>query len=163
MTESFLTMAKEHTPAQVEAGHVTPENMMELLHATYATLQHLHSSGQTLPSEAVPQALRDWKKSITKHAVRCLECGASFKQLSSRHLRLHDLDGRSYRDKYGIPRAQSLSARDTLARRREIVQQSKPWEQAPTSQQTHKTVAKQKARGGKKKASATTGRRKSRA
>jgi hypothetical protein len=47
---------------------------------------------------------------------------------------MHGLDGRSYRTKYGIPRTQSLSAREVLARRRQIVQRIRPWEKSPTSQ-----------------------------
>jgi predicted transcriptional regulator len=61
-----------------------------------------------------------------------LECGASFKQLSVRHLKEHELDGRLYRVKYGIPRTQSLAAKEITSKRREIVQRSRPWEKAPT-------------------------------
>ena len=64
---------------------------------------------------------------MTKHTVTCLECGASFKQLSVRHLKEHGLDGRSYRVKYGIPRLQPLAAKETTSRRKEIVQRSRPW------------------------------------
>jgi len=80
MSESLLTMAKDIVQAQVQAGHATPDNLTELLHSTYATLQQLHHSEQTGSSESAPQAPLNWKKSITKHAVTCLECGASFKQ-----------------------------------------------------------------------------------
>jgi predicted transcriptional regulator len=149
MSESLLAMAKDLALAQIEAGHATPDNMIEMLNSTYATLQHLQGAEQNRPADRSAAEPVDWKKSITKHAVTCLECGASFKQLSSRHLRIHDMDGRLYRDKYGIPRAQSLSARDTLARRREIVRQSKPWEKSPTSPK-----AKQKAAATKKTRSA---------
>lgn len=118
--ESLLTMAKELALAQIQAGHVTPDDMASVLNSTYETLQQLSASEQgELPALASPRAT-NWKKSITKHAVTCLECGATFRQLSARHLRTHGLDGRSYRDKYGSPRTQSLSARDVLARRREI-------------------------------------------
>ena len=79
----------------------------------------------------IPEAAPDWRKSITKHTVTCLECGSTFKQLSVRHLRDHDLDARSYRTKYGIPRTQPLAAKDTTAIRKKIVQQTKPWEKAP--------------------------------
>jgi len=163
MTESLLTMAKEIVQAQIEAGHGTPDNMTELLNSTYATLQQLQGAEQTGSSEAAPQAPVNWKKSITKHAVTCLECGASFKQLSTRHLRLHDMDGRSYRDKYGIPHTLSLAARETTARRRQIVQQIRPWEKSPTggSKAKQKAAAvKQKTGGGKRKAAAKNGRRK---
>jgi len=154
MSESLLTMAKDLVLAQIQSGHATPDNMTELLNSTYATLQHLHSSEQTGPSEAAPQAPVDWKKSITKHAVTCLECGASFKQLSIRHLRIHELDPRTYRTKYGIPQGQPLSARETTALRRQIVQQSKPWEKAPTYQKAQQAAAKKKAGSGQKKAAA---------
>ena len=68
---------------------------------------------------------------MTKHTVRCLGCGASFKQLSVRHLQEHGLDGKAYRLKYGIPRVQSLAAKAITLRRKEHVQRSRPWEKAP--------------------------------
>src|SRR4029450_4164006 len=52
---------------------------------------------------ATPPKPANWRKSIAKHTVTCLECGQSLKQLSVRHLKEHGLDGRSYRVKYGIP------------------------------------------------------------
>lgn len=72
-----------------------------------------------------------WRTSIARHTVTCLACGATFKQLSVRHLREHGLDARSYRDTYGIPRTQPLAARATTERRKQIVQQTRPWEKAP--------------------------------
>jgi predicted transcriptional regulator len=80
------------------------------------------------PLPASGTALVDWRKSITKQAVTCLECGQTFKQLSLRHLRAHGLDNRSYRTKYGIPPTQPLSSRATTERRRQVVQEIRPWE-----------------------------------
>ena len=98
-----------------------------------------------------PSKPDNWKKSITKHHVTCLECGASFKQLSVRHLRAHGLDGRSYREKYRIPRTQPLAAKETIAIRKEIVQRSRPWEKAPTfvkaQEKAQKAGAQRKKRG----------------
>jgi predicted transcriptional regulator len=78
-----------------------------------------------------------WRKSVKKHTIECLECGATFKQLSIRHLKDHNLDARAYRTKYGIPRTQPLSAKDTTAMRKKIVQKSRPWEKAPTYMKAH--------------------------
>jgi len=64
--------------------------------------------------------------------VSCLACGQSFKQLSLKHLREHGLDGGSYREKYGIPPRQPLSARAVTTIRQQIVQTTRPWEKAPT-------------------------------
>jgi predicted transcriptional regulator len=84
----------------------------------------------------------NWKKSITKYAITCLECGQSFKQLSLRHLSQHGLDSWSYRVKYGIPRTQPLSAKATTAKRREIAQAIKPWERTPRALQAKEEQAK---------------------
>jgi predicted transcriptional regulator len=108
-----------------------------------ASLQEIHAclmqlkakeearAGGVGPEPAARAGEANWRKSITKHAITCLECGVSFKQLSTRHFRQHDLDSRSYRDKYGIPRSQSLAAKESTARRKQIVQESRPWEKTP--------------------------------
>jgi predicted transcriptional regulator len=138
MAPSLLTMAKDLVMANIQAGHVTPDAVSDLLQTTYTTLEGLQAMEETAAlapgTAATPAAAVNWKSSISPHAVTCLECGATFKQLSTRHLRMHGLDGRSYRTKYGIPRTQSLSAREVLARRRQIVQRIRPWEKSPTSQ-----------------------------
>jgi predicted transcriptional regulator len=139
MAPSLLTMAKDLVMANIQAGHVTPDAVSDLLQTTYTTLEGLQAMEETVAlapgtAAAIQAASVNWKSSISPHAVTCLECGATFKQLSTRHLRMHGLDGRSYRTKYGIPRTQSLSAREVLARRRQIVQRIRPWEKSPTSQ-----------------------------
>jgi len=139
VTQSLLELAKELTLAFVESGRLSSEDMRDTLRKTHATLVALQAQEASGTATDIPEAETapvSWRKSITKHAVTCLECGASFKQLSVRHLRLHDLDGWSYRAKYGIPRSQPLASRDTTARRREVVQQTRPWEKAPTFQGT---------------------------
>jgi predicted transcriptional regulator len=134
MSQSVVELAKELTLALIETGNVPPEDMQKTLQKTYATLTALKAqeeSGVFAPapiSETVPV---DWRKSITKHAVTCLECGQAFKQLSLRHLGMHGLDSGSYRTKYGIPKTQPLSARSTTERRRQVAQEIRPWEKAP--------------------------------
>ena len=135
MAASVLAMAKELVIAQIQVGHVSPEDMQIALQRTYAGLAELKAREESSVFLVAPGDAHEpvhWKKSMTKHAVTCLECGASFKQLSVRHLKYHDLDARSYRVKYGIPRTQPLSAKDTTALRKSIVQKSRPWEKAPT-------------------------------
>jgi predicted transcriptional regulator len=158
MSEYLLSMAKDLVQAEIEAGRLLPDNIAEALQQTHTTLLALKTQEETGSSTAaIPQTV-DWRKSITRHAVTCLECGASFKQLSVRHLRHHDLDGRTYRAKYGIPRTQSLAARATTARRREIVQQSRPWEKTPRYQQAQEAKANvAKKAGARKKAARAKG------
>jgi predicted transcriptional regulator len=139
MPQSLVEIVKDLTMALVETGNVLPEDMQETLQKTYATLSALKAqeeSGAPAPGAPRQPPPGDWRKSITRHAVTCLECGESFKQLSIRHLRTHGLDNRLYRTKYGIPQAQALAARETTLRRRQVVQETRPWEKAPTFRRT---------------------------
>jgi predicted transcriptional regulator len=137
MSQTLLEMAKDLVLAQIAAHRLSPEDMHQALQQTYASLQGLKAQedangGVAVVAPATPAEPVNWRKSITKHTVMCLECRASFKQLSVRHLKEHGLDGKAYRIKYRIPRTQPLAAKATTSRRKEIVQQSKPWEKAPT-------------------------------
>ena len=137
MPQTLLEMAKDLVLAQIHAQKLSPAEMHTALQHTYTSLLALQA--QEDANGSIPRATREtpsepinWRKSITKHHVACLVCGASFKQLSVRHLREHGLDARSYRVQYGIPRKQPLSARSVTAIRKQIVQTTRPWEKAPT-------------------------------
>ncbi len=137
MSQTLLAMAKDLVMAQIEAHRLSSDDMHTALQQTYASLHALKTQEDAHGSVAVatpetPRAPVNWRKSITKHRVTCLECGTTLKQLSVRHLKEHSLDGRSYRIKYGIPRVQSLAAKAITLRRKEVVQRSRPWEKAPT-------------------------------
>ncbi len=166
MPQSVLEMAKDLVMAQIQAGALPIEDMQRELQKTYASLMDLKeredsgNSSLTLEGASKPERV-DWRKSITKHAITCLECGSSYKQLSVRHLRDHDLDARSYRTKYSIPRTQPLSAKETTAMRKKIVQKSRPWEKAPTYIKAHSAkkvspTAAKKKRTPKKRAAVAT-------
>jgi predicted transcriptional regulator len=158
MPQSLLEMAKDLVMAQIAARQLSPDEMHQTLQHTYASLKALQAQEYANGSVAVmipetPPTPVNWRKSITKHTVTCLECGASFKQLSTRHFKEHGLDGRSYRAKYGIPRTQPLSAKEVTAKRQEIVQESRPWEKAPAyvkaQKKAQKAVAQRKRTGRK--------------
>jgi predicted transcriptional regulator len=124
MAQSILEMTTELTTALIQAGEIPPEKLQDTLQKTYTSLIELQTQGENGAASPAPV---DWRKSITKHAVTCLECGATYKQLS-RHLREHQLDVRAYRSKYGIPSSQPLTARSVTAKRKRIAQRVRPWE-----------------------------------
>jgi len=135
MPQSALEMAKELVMAQIQLGQLQAEQVQDAIRQTYASLAALKAQEERGTDTVAPVTETppmDWRKSITRHTVTCLECGQSFKQLSMRHLVMHELDGRSYRAKYGIPRTQPLAAKTTTVRRRELVQGIRPWEHTPT-------------------------------
>lgn len=134
MDSNILVKVKEHVLRQIQAGDIAPHNLSQVLHETYRNIDRLESAEEPETQREsedvmVPRPALDWKKSITRHAVICLECGDSFKQLSRKHLALHQLDHKSYRLRYGIPSAQALVAKETTVRRRKVANWVKPWEQ----------------------------------
>jgi len=162
MSQSLLEMTKDLVLAQIEAHRLSPEEMQTALEQTYTSLLALQAQEDSNGTVAVappetPAAPINWRKSITKHTVMCLECGQPFKQLSVRHLRDHGLDGRSYRAKYGIPQSQPLAARSVTAIRKQIVQTTRPWEKAPTylkAQEKIEQAVAQKTRKAQRKETA---------
>ena len=164
MSQTLLEMAKDLVLAQIEAHKLSPDEMHIALQQTYSSLLALKAQEDSHSSVAVvtpetPRELLHWRKSITKYTVTCLACGANFKQLSVRHLKEHELDGRSYRIKYGIPCTQPLAAKETTSRRKEIVQRSRPWEKAPTylkAQEKVEQAVAQKTRKAQRKGTVRT-------
>src|SRR3989440_7212261 len=160
MSQTLLAMAKDLVMAQIAAHRLSPDEMHTAIQQTYASLHALETQDDAHGSVALvtpkmPPTPINWRKSITKHTVTCLECGASLKQLSVRHLKEHGLDGKAYRIKYGIPRAQPLAAKEMTSRRKEIVQRSRPWEKAPTflkaQEKAEKAVAQQTRKAQRKR------------
>jgi predicted transcriptional regulator len=153
MAQSILEMTKDLTMALIQAGHLQPENVQETLahiHADLMAIQVRETASPTVPVATPPTSI-DWRKSITRQTVTCLVCGQTFKQLSLRHLRQHDLDRRSYRARFGIPRTQPLAAKATTARRRQVAQAIKPWEKTPRYLQAQEEKAAAAKKTGRQK------------
>lgn len=152
MPETLINMAKALVMAQIEARYVTPDNLRTELHSTYDTLRQLqameneNSGDAGAAGERSSPEMPDWKKTISKYAIICLECGDSLKQLSRRHLQRHGLDSKAYRRKYGIPREQPLSARVATARRRQLAKSIRPWEKAHTAKSAPKRTRSSQAK-----------------
>jgi predicted transcriptional regulator len=140
MSPSLVELAKDLTVALIQSGTLLPTDVQETLqtiHTTLTALKAQEASGFPAPGVPSPSPPGDWRTSITKYAITCLECGHAFKQLSIRHLRTHGLDARSYRTKYAMPQSQPLAARETTVRRRQIVRETRPWEKAPAYRKRH--------------------------
>ncbi len=151
MNESILEMSKELTMAVIKVHQLGPEEARDLLGKTHAELLQLQRGepGQlaaipAAPGEATAVAV-DWKKSIQRRSISCLECGAGFRQLSRKHLNTHDLNPRSYRHKYGMPLNQPLSAREVTARRKQLAKDIQPWIRAKETRLDAKQAAAKKA------------------
>jgi len=164
MIQPLTEMAKDLTLALIENNLIAPEDIQQQLHHIHTSLCELKvREDRNLASEmgreeatgSRPAAI-NWKKSIKKHTIACLICGASFKQLSARHVAQHGFDPRTYRQQFGTPRSPPLSAKETTMRRRRVVQEIRPWEKAPTYIQAHQPAPVARAKRARKKATSTS-------
>ena len=81
MTQTLLEMAKDLTRSLVETGSLSAENMQDVLQQTHTTLSVLRGQEESGAITALPVADAspvDWRKSIRKHAITCLECGQAY-------------------------------------------------------------------------------------
>ncbi len=120
MTKSLVEMAAEIVQAQGSSKNLTIEEMQTALQETFATLQNLQKieSGEQINAEVDKGPTVSPDKSILKNKIICLECGESFKMLSPKHLRSHELTGREYRIKYGFSLRQPLCAKALSEKRK---------------------------------------------
>ncbi len=127
MTQTLVEMTTVFVVGQLSAGPCPPDVIDQLLQTTHATLLDL-SRQETLQNtngqaEAeLPGTLASLRQrplaTLQQSQVICLECGKAHRQLSSRHLVLHGLTAKAYKQKWGISLGQPLSARALTQRRR---------------------------------------------
>jgi predicted transcriptional regulator len=149
-------MTKDLVLAQIQTDSISPEDMDSAMRRIYQSLQTLKSREESgfpvsAPTAETPRAPAAWRKSITRHSIICLECGANLKQLSGLHLRGHGLDARSYRRKFGMPHSQPLAARQTAAKRRQIASEVRPWEKTSTYMRAQEAKAAATKKSGRKR------------
>jgi len=113
MAKSLVEMAADIVSTQINATEMNTEEISQALNTTFQTLKNLQQaevSGLELENCSVKPNIEP-AKSIQKNKIICLECGESFKMLSPKHLRSHDLTLKEYRAKHGFSARQPLCAK----------------------------------------------------
>ncbi len=113
MAKSLVEMTAEIVSAQINTSEMNTEDIRQALNDTFKTLnglQALEISGQQIGMDQEKKSIEP-AKSIQRNKIICLECGESFKMLSPKHLRSHDLTLKEYRAKYGFKARQPLCAK----------------------------------------------------
>jgi predicted transcriptional regulator len=121
MAKSLVEMCAEIVAAQAGHTRLTSEEIGDSLRQVFRTLLDVQRTGQDVEVEEL--VVHDPQSSIQRNQVICLECGKSFKLLSNRHLALHNLTPRAYKQKHGIRMTQALSARTLSQRRRKLAKE----------------------------------------
>jgi predicted transcriptional regulator len=124
MPKSLVQMASEVIAAQASHTPMSVEELSEGVRKVFEVLQGLHVvETSEIESKEIDSFSKDPQSSIQRNRVICLECGKDFKLLSNRHLALHNLTPRQYKQKHGIRMTQALSARTLSARRRKLAKE----------------------------------------
>jgi predicted transcriptional regulator len=118
MAKPLIELCADIVAAQARYTTLSQDELRESLQQVFQTLQDIERSVQNTDIE-IPLP-RDPIASIQHQQVVCLECGRAFKLLANRHLALHGLTPRQYKQKHGIPMTQPLSARLLTAKRRTL-------------------------------------------
>lgn len=119
MSKSLVEMTAEIVQAQIGTTDMSGADIKNALNETFQTLKSLQeaeSSGQSTEQETTKPAITP-ERSIQRNKVICLECGQSFKMLSPKHLKSHELTPREYRKKHGFSLRQPLCAKSLSEKR----------------------------------------------
>ena len=152
MAKTLVEMAAEIVQSQCAGQNMNTDEVTAALQTTYKALQSLQLNETQVAqgsisaegmTEAAPKVSPE--KSIQKNKIICLECGQEFKMLSPKHLRSHDLTGRTYREKYGFSLRQPLCAKALSDRRK------KAGKERGLPANLKKAIENRKKKGGKKK------------
>ncbi|HJV34288.1 MucR family transcriptional regulator, partial [Geomonas sp.] len=113
---TLVEMALEMVIARAKSTPLTAEDMVQELKKFHVELKKLESGVVIETEEAQPDAqpalALSQKEAFRRNEISCMICGkGGFKILTS-HLRVaHDLKPRQYKEMFGIPRKQSLTAK----------------------------------------------------
>ncbi len=121
MSKTLVEMSASIVMAQASHSRLSPDDIADSLRKVFHALKDIQQMGTG--SEIDEAISRNPQASIQRNQVVCLECGKSFKLLSNRHLALHGLTPREYKQKHGIRMTQALSSRALTARRRKVAKE----------------------------------------
>ena len=121
MSKTLVEMSASIVMAQASHSRLSSDDIADSLRQVFQTLKAIQQMGNV--SEIDEAISRDPQSSIQRNQVVCLECGKAFKLLSNRHLALHGLTPRAYKQKHGIRMTQALSSRALTARRRKVAKE----------------------------------------
>jgi len=119
---TLLEMAVEIVAAHASTTNMSKEELIAELSSVYQALAALEK-GEAAPAdvaveEAAPAISK--KKAFGKDKVVCMICGKGMKTLT-RHIKTaHAMTPGQYRKQFGIPRSQSLAARNYSESRRQM-------------------------------------------
>ena len=135
--EEYLQKALEIAKAQASVRNMTEEEISSMVSTIAKTIKEVSEEAgqqQEQPQEQEQQEPPvDPKKSVREKSVVCLECGKTFKVLSKKHLETHGLSRQEYKEKWELPKNQSLIAKSLARQRKNKMQEMQLWKRRKSS------------------------------
>jgi len=122
-----LQAALEIVRAQASTRPMTEDEINSMIAKVAAGILAADSGSVVTTSEETT-GYTDPKKAIKENSVTCLECGKTFKVITTKHLATHGLTPEEYRAKYGYKKGAALAAKSLVRARRKKMQDMKLWE-----------------------------------
>ncbi|MCF6265505.1 MAG: MucR family transcriptional regulator [Desulfuromusa sp.] len=118
---NIMEMAADIIAAHASTTPMSKEELIAELNEVYSALSALEKGELMETGEAIEEApVINKKKAFGKDKIYCMICGKGFKTLS-RHLKTaHDMTAAEYRQKFDIPRSQSLASKNYSETRRQM-------------------------------------------
>jgi predicted transcriptional regulator len=130
--DNHLKEALEIVKAQASVRTMTEDEITSMLQKLAKDIRNISDA---VPSENVEEVCEmTAAKAIKEKSITCLECGRSFKLLSSIHLnKVHALTPAMYREKYGYQKGTPLVCKSLQRERRKKMKEMKLREKRGTS------------------------------
>lgn len=119
-----MEQAMKMVEAQAGVREMSAEGMISMVKDVNSGLTGI-ASGEFGDKAQEPAV--DPRKAIKKKTIICVECGKTFKTITKRHLETHGLTPIEYKEKWGYPRSQPLSCRETAKARSERMKNMQLW------------------------------------
>jgi len=121
-----LKEALEIVAAQARVRHMTEDEIVAMTKSLVISLSQILGESSTDSSQNQEPVI-DPAKHRREKSITCLECGKSFKAVTTRHLKSHGLDKKSYLAKWGLPKGTSLACKALARERRDRIKEMKLW------------------------------------
>ncbi|EMG36098.1 transcriptional regulator, MucR family [Desulfocurvibacter africanus PCS] len=121
-----LKEALEIVAAQARVRNMTEDEIVAMTKSLVTSLNQILRESST-DSTQNQEPVIDPAKHRREKSITCLECGKNFKSITSRHLKLHGLDKKSYLAKWDLPKGTSLACKALARERRGRIKDMKLW------------------------------------
>lgn len=122
---TLCELAASIVASHAETTPMTTDQLLKEIDAVFSALQALEAGKETAtPAGEISKPSLTVKQAFKKDEVICMVCGKGGMKTLTRHIRTaHNMRPGHYRKQFGIPRAQSLTAKNFSESRKKMAEE----------------------------------------